>query len=132
MRVSHIRVSRYFYIWSLRDTKFPQFTRTLFNILAGLNAVVLIVSTCPLFSQTYCPFINPFGIVPGAPIIIDITVTFMLLKSRSRSKNYYYYYYYYYYSLQVFNFLFFYIGATRYSFSGVRMTSRLFMSSTLF
>ena len=52
--------------WSLSDNKSPQVFRTLLSILANLNnAVVLMV------------FICPFGIIPIAPIIFGITVTFM-------------------------------------------------------
>ena len=41
------------------------------------NAVVWMVSTCPLISKSSSPFANPLGIVPSAPITFGITVTFM-------------------------------------------------------
>ena len=31
-------------------------------------------STCPLIFKSSSPFTNPLGIVPSAPIIIDITI----------------------------------------------------------
>ena len=63
---------------SLSDSKSSQVFRTLLSILAGLNkAIVCMVSTYPLISKSSSPFNNPLGIVPSAPITIDITVTFM-------------------------------------------------------
>ena len=45
--------------WSLSDSKSPQVFWTLFSILADLNnAIVLIVSTCPLISKSSCPCTN--------------------------------------------------------------------------
>ena len=58
--------------WSLSDSKSPQGSRTLLNILA-----VWMVSTRPLISQSSSPFNNPLVTVPRVPIIIVITVTFM-------------------------------------------------------
>ena len=63
--------------WSLSDN-FPEISRTLLSIQADLkNAVVWIVSTCPLILTTSSSFINPLRIVPSAPITIGITVTLM-------------------------------------------------------
>ena len=63
--------------WSLSDSK-SQASRTLLSILANLNnAVVWMVSTCPLISKSSSPFTNPLGIGPSASITIDITVTFV-------------------------------------------------------
>ena len=63
--------------WSLSDSKSPQVSRTLLNILADLNNVVWMVSTRPLISKSSSPCINPLVTVPRAPITIGITVTFM-------------------------------------------------------
>ena len=64
--------------WSLRDSKFPQVSRTRLSILAVLsNAVVWIVSTRPRTSKSSRLFNNPLVIVPNAPITIGTIVTFM-------------------------------------------------------
>ena len=64
--------------WSLSDNKSPQISRTLFNILAYLNNVVVwTISTCPLISKSSSPFTNPLEIILSAPITIGITVIFM-------------------------------------------------------
>ena len=66
------------FLWSLRDNKSPQVSRTLLRILADLNNVVVwMVSTRPLISKFFCPCINHLLTVPSAPITIGITVTFM-------------------------------------------------------
>ena len=63
---------------SLSDSKSPQGSRTLLSIMADLhNAVVSMVSTCPLISKPSSPCTNPLVIVPRTPIITGITVTFM-------------------------------------------------------
>ena len=63
---------------SLRDSKFPQVSRTLVSILASHNnAVVWMVSTRPLISKFSSPFNNHSVTVPRAPIIIAKIVTFM-------------------------------------------------------
>ena len=64
---------------SLRDT---------FSVFWPLfNAVDWLVSTCLLISKSSSSFTNLLGIVPSAPIIIDITVTFMFFfSSLSRSR----------------------------------------------
>ena len=60
------------------DSKSPQVSRTLLNILTDLNNVVIwIVSARLLISKSSCPFINTLGTVPSALITIGITVTFM-------------------------------------------------------
>ena len=57
--------------WSLSDSKFPQVSRTLLNILAVLNnAVVWMVSTRPTTSKSPSPFNNPLITVPNIIIII--------------------------------------------------------------
>ena len=64
--------------WRLSDSKSPQFSRTLLNILAVLNnAVVWTVSTRPSTSKSSSPFSNPLVTVPNAPITIRIIVTCM-------------------------------------------------------
>ena len=63
--------------WSLSDSKSPQVSRTLLNILAVQdNVVVWMVSTCPPTSKSSSPFNNPLVTVPKAPITIGIIVTF--------------------------------------------------------
>ena len=41
------------------------------------NVVVWMVSTLPPIYNTYSPFTKPLEIVPNAPVITGITVTFM-------------------------------------------------------
>ena len=76
--------------WSLGDNKSPQVSGTLLSILADLsNAVVWIVSTRPLISNSSSPFTNHLVSVPRAPITIGITITFMFYSffySLARSK----------------------------------------------
>ena len=64
--------------WSLRDSKFPQVSRTLLSILAVLNNVVAwMVSTYPPTSKSSSPFSNPLVTIPKVPITIGIIVTCM-------------------------------------------------------
>ena len=64
--------------WCLSDSKSPQGSMTLLRILTDpTNAVVWMVSICPLIFKSSNPFINPLVTVPRAPIITCITVTFM-------------------------------------------------------
>ena len=66
--------------WSLGDIKYIHFFRTLLSILADLNnAVVWMVSTCPVISKSCSPCINPLVTAPRAEIIITIVIilTFM-------------------------------------------------------
>ena len=57
---------------------FPQVSKSLLSILADLNnAVFWMVSTCPLISESSCPFINILGIESSTSITIGISVTFM-------------------------------------------------------
>ena len=75
--------------WSLTDSKFPQVFRTLLSILADLNNVVVwIVFTCPLVSKSSSSLINPWRIVPCAPITIGITVTLTFYCYNSSSSSY--------------------------------------------
>ena len=68
--------------WSLSDSKSPQVSRTLLSILADLNnAVVWIVSICPLISKSFSRSTNSLVTVQNTPITISITVTFMLNSS---------------------------------------------------
>ena len=63
---------------SLGDSKSPQVSKTLLSILPVLNnAVVWMVSSCPLTSKSSSPFSNPLVTVPNAPITICIIVTCM-------------------------------------------------------
>ena len=63
---------------SLSDSKSPQISRALLVILADLsNAIIWMVSLCPLISKFFNSSSNPLVTVPGAPITIGITVTFM-------------------------------------------------------
>ena len=56
LRVFHTSVSWWFLRWILRDSKFPQVSRTLLSILADLNnAVVFMVSTRLLISKSSNP-----------------------------------------------------------------------------
>ena len=65
--------------WSLSDSKSPKIFRTLLNILTDLmNAVVYMVSTCPLISKSSSPNTNHLVTVERAPTTIGITATFML------------------------------------------------------
>ena len=60
------------------DSKSSQGTGTFLNILADLNnAVVWMVSICPLISKFSSSFTNPLEIVPNVPITIGITITIM-------------------------------------------------------
>ena len=62
----------------MRDSKFPQVSRTLLSFLVDLNnAVVWMVSTCPLFSESSSPCTSPLVTVPSALITIDIIITVM-------------------------------------------------------
>ena len=64
--------------WRLRDSKFPQVSRTLLSILSVFNyAVVWMVSTRPPTSKSSKPFNNHFVTVPKAAITLGIIVTFM-------------------------------------------------------
>ena len=64
--------------WSLSDSKSPQVSRNLLNILAALNNVVVwMVSIRPPTSKSSSPFNNPLVIVPKAPITIGTIITFM-------------------------------------------------------
>ena len=67
--------------WGLRDSKYPQVSRTLFSILAGFNNVVIwMVSTRPLISKSSSLFNDPLVTVPNALVTIIITVIFMFQK----------------------------------------------------
>ena len=64
--------------WSLSDNKSLQVSRTLVSILGVLNNVVVwMVSTRPRISKAPSLFYNPLRIVPKAPIMSGIIVTFL-------------------------------------------------------
>ena len=77
--------------WCLSDSKSPQVSSTLLTILDELNnAVVWMVSTCPLISKSSNHFTNLFVTVPSKPVITGITVTFTFhnfFSSLARSWN---------------------------------------------
>ena len=63
---------------SMNDCKAPQVSRALLSILADLNnAVVWMVSTRPVISNSSSPITNPLGIFPRAPTTNGITVTYV-------------------------------------------------------
>ena len=78
------------FLCSLSDSKSPQVPRTRLSILAVLsNAVVWIVSTRPLTSNSSRPFNNPLVTVPSVPITIGTIITFMfhsVFNSLARSR----------------------------------------------
>ena len=64
--------------YSLNENKSSQVSRTLLSILADLhNALVWIVSKCPLISKLSCTFTKHLVTVPKAPITTGTTVTFI-------------------------------------------------------
>ena len=67
--------------WSLSDSKSPQVSWTLLNILAVLNnTVIWMVSTRLPDSKSSSPFNIPLITVPKAPITIGKIVTFMFYR----------------------------------------------------
>ena len=83
-RVFHTSISWWFLtgVWVS-----PQVSRTLLSILIDLNnAVVRMVSTCLLISNSSSLFTNPLGIFPSAPITISITATFTFYRFLFSSK----------------------------------------------
>ena len=52
--------------WSLSDSKPSKVSRNLFNILAGLNNVLVVMVSAPPLSNSSSHFIKILGIVPGA------------------------------------------------------------------
>ena len=75
--------------WSLSNSDSPYISRTLLSILSDLNsAVVWVVFTLVLISNSSSPFTNLLSTVLSEPIIIGITVTFIIhsfFSSLSRS-----------------------------------------------
>ena len=64
--------------WCSNDCKSPQVPGTLFSIPTKLsNAVVWMVSICPLISKSFSPCTNPLVTVRIVPITIGVSVTFM-------------------------------------------------------
>ena len=64
--------------WSLSDSKFPRVFRAILSNLTDLNNIVVwMVSALPLIYKSSSPFDNPSVMVPRAPTIIGINVTFM-------------------------------------------------------
>ena len=75
LKVMHTSVKLMIFHCILRDSKSPQVSRTLPDILVDLdNAVVWEVFTCLLIFQ---PFYQNFGIVPNLKITIGISITFI-------------------------------------------------------
>ena len=69
-------------VFHLSDSKFPQVYRILLSIQADLNnAVVWIVSTCPLISKSSSPFIHSAVTVPKAPTKILLLLLLLLCHS---------------------------------------------------
>ena len=65
------------FYWSLSDHKSPQVSRTLLSILADLNsAVIWMVSTRVLISNSFGPLTNSLVTLPKALIAISKTITF--------------------------------------------------------
>ena len=77
-------------IFNPLTTNSPQVSRTLLIILADRsNAVVWMVSTRPLISESSSHCTNPLVTVPRAPITTGINITFMFhsfFKSQARSR----------------------------------------------
>ena len=66
------------FYWSMNDSKSPQVSRTLPNILAILNnADIWIISTRPLTSKSSKPFNNPLVTALRTPKTIGTIVTIM-------------------------------------------------------
>ena len=89
LRVVHISVIWWYFI-EVCDNKSPKISRTLLSILADLNnAVVYLVSACPLISKSSVPCINPLVTKSRALISIGIIVIFMFhsfVSSLARSR----------------------------------------------
>ena len=87
---------------SLRDSKSPQVSRSLFSILAVLkNVVVRMVFTSPLIYKSSSLFSNPLVTVPNAPIMIGIIVTLLysLFNSRARWRYFFFFTLFQFYSV---------------------------------
>ena len=66
------------FLWSLSDCQSLRFSRTLLSFQADLNsAVVWMVSTCVLISNSSSPFTDPLVTIPSRSITIGIIVTFV-------------------------------------------------------
>ena len=78
------------FLRSLNDNTSPHISRTLLNILADLNNVIVwMVLILPLISDSSSLFSKPFGTIPSAPITIGITVILVfhcIFSSQARSK----------------------------------------------
>ena len=64
--------------WSLNDSKSSQVSWTLLSILA-YNAIIRMVTICPLISNSSNPLTKPMRIILSAPVTIGITATFMFI-----------------------------------------------------
>ena len=74
--------------WGLSNSKSSQVSRSLISVRADLNnAVVCMVLILPLITNFACPFSITLVIVPRAPKIIDITVTFTNFSSLWQDPN---------------------------------------------
>ena len=117
----------------LRDGKSPQVTWTLISIPADLNAVVWMVLTYPLISNSSNFLTKPLGIIPSAPITIGITITFILHRFYSSQPRFKYLSLFFFplifslWSLQVFP-----TSINWWSFTGVWMTASLLRCPVLF
>ena len=66
--------------WNLSDSKRPQVSMILISILADLNnAVVWMVSTCPVISKSSSLYIKFLVTVPRAPITSGITIAIIII-----------------------------------------------------
>ena len=63
--------------WSLRDSKFPQVSKTRLNIRANLYSTVVWMASNVCISYPASPCSNSLVTLPRAPITLGITVTFM-------------------------------------------------------
>ena len=76
-RVFHTPHLLMVYHWNLSDSKSPKSSEFFFNILANLNnAVVWMISPCPLISKSSSSCTNPLMNLLSTLITIGITITF--------------------------------------------------------
>ena len=81
----------FFFYWRLSDSKSPQASRTLLNILAVFNnAVVWMISTRPLNYKPSSPFNIPLVTVPNAPNTIGIIIPCSIVCFNSQARSRYF------------------------------------------